>query len=367
MRRTARFCLTLALLAGAGCGGGGGGGGGGPGGPVFEGTYHYVTLGGTDPSGPEDHVLSKFGTATPGGGALGLTYRRNSNGDPMPPVTESDVLYEVSPDGSFRWIIPFFSSAPFAEGGLGRGGEFGILANTFETSDPEIRLVLRRGGNPDESSLVGPYFYLAWIYDPDRREHRSYTGGYTFDGAGDWDGLSSVNVDGGAATRTALGWYTLNAGGDLVVNDGSYTITGGLSADRTLAILGGSSNPGAVCLAVLLRQHTVGGLTDATFSGRYSVVTLLHLGGAYLSTVGTFDADGAGNWTMTVEGNVDGDWLAPNTRTGTYQVDSRGRLNIDTSAGRICNGGVAANGSVACVAPSLGAPAEPQIWVLVRR
>lgn len=354
--------VTLPILA-FGCGGGGGGGSSGS---AFEGAYHYVALAGRDPDGPTEYAIARYGTAVASGGDLTLDFRWTDNGTPHAPVSQPGLRYDVRSGNLLQWVRPTFSSAPYAEGGLGRGGAFGVLATTFETADPEVSLVLRRGGDPDESALVGSYHCVGWTYDPDGRRHMSHRGGCLFDGAGGWEGTWSVNEDGGSVIRIPRGFYTLGTGGDLVLNDGETTLVGGLSSDGMVGVLGGGSNPGVSGMAVLVRHHALGGLGDETLRGRYAVATLLHTGLAYVATIGVFDADGAGTWTMSGEGLADGTRMPPTTMTGQYTIDAMGRMNLERLGTREAYGGVSGDGSVAVLASPMGSSIGPKVWILVR-
>ena len=178
--------------------------------------------------------------------------------------------------------------------------------------------------------------------------------------SGTFSGTKTQNTGGTITTGSVSGSYTLSANGALAA--GPY-FRGAVGADRDLAVLADivSGEPGTT---ILVRQGT--GVSDATANGVYAVVGLGPTNKASDGALYTIFLDGAGHYSGTYVDNHNGNVTTGNLASGTYSVNSDGKLIAVGSDGKTYDGALSADGN-AMVLAGVTSGEKPTIFVGVRQ
>lgn len=332
---------------------------------TFTGNYCLVSFRGEE-AGVTDVAETEWGNAVSDGlGALvGGSTLCNENGvvGAATPVGPG-ITYTVDPDHTFRLLA---GGMVGWEGGITADGRAALLASITAPLDPQIILLLRKGGGVfGLGSLSGAYHFCSFFHNAAGPSNGSEWGTVTFDGGGNstWS-AAMTNLDG------ATGPLMPPANTYMVMADGSATVNysvglelrGGILLGGDLVILAGGATGGSTLLMVLIRKGA--GLGNGAFNGTYRSVSMVSSGGAPWTSVSrSLTADGAGN-NMVNAGtrNQDGVISPIGGFADTYMVGADGTLTI---GGGAFVGGISPGGDFAMFAGGTGG-GDPQLHLLVR-
>ena len=355
-------CVLTACLVMSACGGGGGGDDGQPQGvALLSGQYHLFRLSGTIGT---DHLTSIWGTQSSGGAGNLSAGTATTNEVTMVsgPAPVADVTYDITADRTFTLI------GPEVRGGISSSGALAAAADLRSGQDPQTAIFLRRDGNFTVASLNGVYNMVVFEFVSGSR--RGVFGSVTFDGSGGLQlAADTVNDEGsGGAPFNGTGTYTVSAEGDLTLNltgSGAPDLRGGILADGSLAILGGSSTNGeGPTQMLLLRQATSAGL--GTLSGSYFAIGFAGATGESAVGSGSLTKNEPDGITYLGDANVDGTPSAsPTSSTGTYVVGTDGLLKLTIDSFEF-EGAITQSGEFAAwMGPT--STVAPQVFLLIRK
>jgi len=219
--------------------------------------------------------------------------------------------------------------------------------------------------------LSGAYSFAGFEHDFTNTFHVAVTGTLTFDGAGAYTSAMTVNMDGTIGFQAPASTYSLNAAGDITLDDGSGgTLAGGLDAAHEVAVVS-RITPARHPLIVIAVKRS-GTYSQLSLSGDYHVAAYHWDGGggapayAALTGVGTFDP-AAGTFGFTATNNWGGT-VNPVSLAVNYAVAADGTLTLSDPAGSgiLFNGGVMTGGDI-MVGASTSVGGKPMMLVAIRK
>lgn len=252
--------------------------------------------------------------------------------------------YSVSANGDVRYNPP--SGEPYGmDGKLALTGDFGIFAKVESTNGILVGMIVKPGSGMDNSSLSGRYWAVRYSMGATRQ-----SGFYlnTFDGAGGYTytGSYSDNASGGGVFDTGSRNYSVADNGAYSSATDVSTYDGGVSADGDVYVAARVQNPSQRAIGIGIKAGS-SGYSTAGASGTYKFVYLAQDDTwGPVAVIGTITLNGAGGCTVTGKRASVSDPIANQTisRTGTYSVESDGRLTITTGDG-VFDGGISADGN----------------------
>jgi hypothetical protein len=171
----------------------------------------------------------------------------------------------------------------------------------------------------------------------------------TFDGAGNYSASIQQNVDGVGSSPSQNGTYSVAADGSVSIDGGA--VAGHVKADASTFVL--RQTPSQQPNIVVGIKNGGSSFTNASLAGIYTLATYQHDTGAtqpllplnipstpfsgsvqqmdpagFKSQYMTVTFDGAGNYSASIQQNVDGVGSSTN-QNGTYTVASDGSVSID--------------------------------------
>jgi len=300
-------------------------------------------------------------------GAGGFTRSYNKNADGVVTAVSDSGSYLVASNGAIRLSV---IGGPTLSARLNSAGDTIVFSSPTGT-DPRFNIAGKRLPGPyTVASLNGTGDYFCYGYNgslaqpaapvvgaslPTPNGFQTLQGTVAFNGAGAYTLNAVVNQDSVGSSGTVTGTYT-------VASDGTVTLTstgkstpddqGTLVNGDTLLIAAANGHFPQICAGSL----QTGTYSNANLAGRYALIdryfdtgvarSLMPAVGTPLPVLkgltaglGSFGADGAGNWTFTNAKNVDSVMNFPVSYGGTYSVASDGTLTIN-SPGAVLTGSV---------------------------
>jgi hypothetical protein len=189
----------------------------------------------------------------------------------------------------------------------------------------------------------------------------------TFNGSGAYTMSQQQNLDGtGSSSGPQNGTYAVASNGTVTL-DGGSVVAGHLNANGSAFLL--DQKAGHFPNIVVGVKNGTGAMSNASLSGAYSVVTYGYDSGlvtqpsvqtnipstpfdfnvsqqpptGFKSQFTTITFDGAGNYSMSQQQNLDGTGSSAGPIVGTYAVASNGSVTLD--GGSVVSGHLNADGS----------------------
>jgi filamentous hemagglutinin family protein len=206
--------------------------------------------------------------------------------------------------------------------------------------------------------LSGRYNFVVFSHEASGEEAGVSAGYITLDRAGNYTVVPEAETHGPPQPPWS-GTYTVDQGGRITVEGPTRDTS--ISPDAQIGVFSDLDPWDDDNLEVGVFVQSSSGLSTASLSGRYNAIECFHSttgdGGAdFEGSAGYLVFDGVGNWTFHDEYNTSGDSL--DTESGTYSVDSLGRLTASFDGVDLAYGMVTPDGSVA-VLPHID-PSSPE-------
>jgi hypothetical protein len=289
-------------------------------------------------------------TPLDGAGNFTSTSVENTAGTVVSGIFDSGT-YRVSPGGAI--VINF------NDGAVSQDGSAIVSADMNTGEQAYIDFEVKQGANLTNADLDGTYEVVTYGSSGDSGTLWTLIA----DGAGNFIGTEVRNNAGVIAPGSAVtGTYAVAANGALTVTPiAGAPLTGGVSADGNSLVLSQLTAGQGPSITVGIKQGS--GLTAATVSGNYTLVTQENSGNK--GSLWTMTFDGAGNVNGTGKSNDSGT-ISDITLAGTYSVAADGTLTVSPAGGKPLTGSVSADG-LRLVLTDLNAGDSPSIGIGVCR
>jgi len=213
----------------------------------LSGDYFLCTFA-VEPTAPLHR--SRTGTVTfDGMGGYASSLTRNDEGVITGPAASAGT-YAVAADGAFSFVDGTATST----GGVLAGGTVAIAGSTSPLADPEVLVLVKKGGAFTDASLSGDYFACMFEFDLAAASHRSETGLITFDGAGALAYSWTVNDYGTIVPVSGVGTYGVAPDGTVTSVSGGETLSGGVLNGGSVAVVASTSAGSDPQLLILLKK-----------------------------------------------------------------------------------------------------------------
>ncbi|MDJ0522997.1 MAG: hypothetical protein QNJ90_13085 [Planctomycetota bacterium] len=354
------LALMLAALPLCACGGGGGGAA-----PLSD-DYAIVAVGAfaaTDPL-DDDEAQALWGVTTLDGlGELTGTYDANFAGTiTLAESIPAGTTYTFGSSGDANLL---FGGTNSFDGTTDAGDDLALTTNVTAGDQPATLALVRLGSGYSTAMLENFYRFCAWGVDPAGNAF-SLIGSMTLNGTrGTGTAAVATNTEGTVTTSGAVGvTYSVSSDGQMTLDLDGLVMDGVLFRDgEAMLLAGGTDASSPPVMFAAIRQGS--GLSDASFSGTYTLVGIERDGTGFTSLLGTVVANGVGTLNSNFTRNEDGVIVGSAPSVDTYEVSSDGGVSIEpTGPGPI--GGITQDGNFVIIG---GPPVSgnPAMYLLIRR